>query len=386
MADQVLKVPHYSNEVDGDAGGGSPQLIAPERIGTFNLVFWTCWGGLIAAVILLFLPREVVSFSAVLGYSFGGAAIWAGLSPVLIQLSRPGTANGSRRRVRVFATTLFALALAMLVSAMVSGAVYALDGPLTAVGFETMFRYRLPLDMMAVLLILTFGRARAYLDDIHRRQSEAENLRSELVQSQLQALRAKLDPHFLFNTLNAVTELARTDPGRVQEVVSHLSDILRHTLDSESMRHEIPLETELSLLRKYFEILELRYADYLSTRIASEPELDGALVPDMILQPLAENALKHGVARASRPGWIEARATRNADRLVLTIADSGSGKNGDGTVRVSRESGGFGLRQTKERLRRLYGDAGSFTIVSTSEGVTVAEIQIPFRWRADSGR
>jgi two-component system LytT family sensor kinase len=189
-------------------------------------------------------------------------------------------------------------------------------------------------------------------------------------------LRAQLNPHFLFNTLNAVSALATIDPERVQRIIAQLSDLLRYMLAG-STAAEITLEEECALLKRYFEILELRYGEWLSTRIEREPDTAMALVPNLILQPLADNAVKHAIGLAGE-GSIVVRACREGETLVLSVEDSGPGQIG-GTARSEETgSGGFGLRQAHERLVQLYGNEGSIRLIPTPAGGMVAEISIPF--------
>src|SRR5690606_29903368 len=139
------------------------------------------------------------------------------------------------------------------------------------------------------------------------RQAEANALRAQLVESRLEMLRAQLNPHFLFNTLNAVSALVAKDPKGVRRMIELLSEMLRHTLDGPS-DPEVTVAEELEMLERYLDILEIRFAGRLQTRIVTDPEVRDALVPNLILQPLAENAMKHGVGRNGGHGRIEVEA------------------------------------------------------------------------------
>src|SRR5690606_1481269 len=159
---------------------------------------------------------------------------------------------------RVALLLVVGVLVSAVVAAVVSGGAYFAYDELTEIGFVAMFRYRLPVDSMASLVVVTAGLARTYLDDLHLRERETVALRAQLVESRFDSLRAQLNPHFLFNTLNAVAGLATTDPQRVQQILTQLSDLLRHTLTG-SADQETTLEAELRLLRQYLDILELRY-------------------------------------------------------------------------------------------------------------------------------
>jgi len=354
----------------------------PERPspGVFIALFWACYGGMMTAILLSMLDRESTSFGAIASFSFGGAALWAIVTPGLLRLVRWMQGSPTPRVGRVALLLVVGVLVSAVVAAVVSGGAYFAYDELTEIGFVAMFRYRLPLDAMASLVVVTAGLARTYLDDLYLRQRETVALRAQLVESRLDGLRAQLNPHFLFNTLNAVAGLATTDPRRVQQILTQLSDLLRYTLAGSS-EQEITVESELSLLRQYLDILELRYTGFLKTRIESDPAVRDALVPNMILQPLAENALKHGVSRAGGEGWIEARAVREGDHVVLTITDSGPGKPRAGATESRPHGAGFGLRHTRERLQQLYNGDARFQLIPTPAGGMIAELRIPYRTR-----
>jgi two-component system, LytTR family, sensor kinase len=358
-------------------------VAAVERppLGVFIGLFWACYGGMMTAILLSMLDRESTSFGAIAGFSFGGAFVWAIVTPAFLRLVRWMQGSPTPHVGRVALLLVVGVLVASVLATAVSGWAYVAYDQLEAIGFGAMFRYRLPLDAMASLVVVTAGLARTYLDDLHLRQRETVALRAQLVESRLDSLRAQLNPHFLFNTLNAVAGLATTDPKRVQKILTQLSDLLRYTLTG-SADQEITVDSELALLRQYLDILELRYTGFLKTHIISDPSVRDALVPNMILQPLAENALKHGVSRAGGEGLIEARATREGDHVVLTITDSGPGKRRRSAPAANQRQGaGFGLRHTRERLQQLYGADGLFQLIPTSEGGMIAELRIPYRSR-----
>jgi two-component system, LytTR family, sensor kinase len=348
----------------------------------FIASFWTFYGAMITAILRSML--EDTPFGPIVGFSFGGAVLWAALTPALLRLVQRMRSSRAPQPASVALLLVIGLAVAIVVATSVSGIGYVAEEELEAIGFGAMFRYRLPLDSLASLLVVTAGLALSYLEDLHLRQSETVALRAQLMESRLDSLRAQLNPHFLFNTLNAVAGLVTTDPKRVQQILAQLSDLLRYSLAG-SADQEITVESELSLLRQYLDILELRYAGFLRTHIASDPSVRDALIPNMILQPIAENALKHGVSRSGGEGWIEAEAMREEDHVVITITDSGPGSGRTGSAsEAPRSGGGFGLRHTRERLQQLYGQDGSFRLIPTPAGGMIAELRIPYRTRSAS--
>jgi len=209
-------------------------------------------------------------------------------------------------------------------------------------------------------------------------QAQSAELEAQLAEARLTVLRARLNPHFLFNTLNAVSALVAKDPRGVRDMIALLSELLRHAL-AESKEQEIPLHDELRLLRLYLEILEIRYQGQLQTVIAADADVHDALVPNLILQPLVENAMKHGIDRAGGFGTIEVRAQRRGEDLVLSVRDTGPGADPSPTSRAS----GVGLRLTRERLAELYGGEQRVVLEPIQGGGMCASIALPFHTSDD---
>ncbi len=194
-----------------------------------------------------------------------------------------------------------------------------------------------------------------------------------LSQAELQNLRTQLHPHFLFNTLNAIAELVHSDPVVADRSILRLSELLRFSLASEKAQ-EVTLKEELEFLEKYVEIHKTLMRDRLNVRLNIEPETLDAAVPNLILQPLVENAIKHGISPRPEGGNIEVSARRLDGRLHVEITDDGMGlPEQEGAVR------GVGLVNTRERLKHLYNDAHTFNLSSLpGKGVTI-RISVPFR-------
>lgn len=191
----------------------------------------------------------------------------------------------------------------------------------------------------------------------------------------LSALKAQLQPHFLFNTLNAITVLVRQNRiEAADETLTRLGDLLRAVLhDSEAQ--EVPLRRELECLKLYLGIENVRFGERLEAVFEVEGETLDAAVPHMSLQPLVENAVRHGVSRRAAPGWINFSARRDDQHLEVRIAD-----NGPGPANHSAQDGkGFGLKNTRARLRQLYGGAATLKIEAGKPSGTVVTVRIPFR-------
>ena len=206
------------------------------------------------------------------------------------------------------------------------------------------------------------------------REAQALALRAQLSESQLDALRAQLHPHFLFNALNAATTLVHRDANAADAVLTQLGELLRHALRSDA-RHETTLREELGFLDQYLSIMRTRFGDQLTVQRHVPSELDGALVPTFVLQPLVENALEHGVRRLDGPGCVEIEASREGDGLVLSVRDNGSGEP-DG----AREGLGIGLANTRARLAALYGERAELRLTPRTSGGMEAALRLPLRF------
>jgi LytS/YehU family sensor histidine kinase len=229
---------------------------------------------------------------------------------------------------------------------------------------------------MVALGVLAAGVARDYYTRYQRRLAEAASLRAQLAEARFTVLQSQLNPHFLFNTLNAVAALVDRDPRGVRRIISRLSELLRATLEP-SAAAEVALSTELTLTQRYLEILEIRFQGRLTTEVDAPPELGAALVPRLILQPLVENAMKHAVGLTSEPSSIVVRVRRDGYDLVLTVEDTGAGTT-PGTTGEYPAGTGIGLRNTRARLEELYGDEHQFTLAPNDVGGATVTIRLPY--------
>jgi two-component sensor histidine kinase len=236
-------------------------------------------------------------------------------------------------------------------------------------------------DFIIYIAVLAAGLARAYSIRYQQQREEslrvAAQLRAQLAEARLDALRMQLDPHFLFNTLHAISSLVERDPRGVRRMISRLSELLRHTIEGPT-EQEIPLRDELDLLRRYLEIMEVRFQGRLEiTTDVQERALD-ALVPNLILQPIVENAIKHGVSKIEGTGKIAVRGRIDGGDLVLTVENNAP-------LVESTAGTGVGVRNTRARLSHLYGDEQHF-VLRGGDGaapLTIAEIRLPYHTRAD---
>lgn len=219
-----------------------------------------------------------------------------------------------------------------------------------------------------------------YAAESSRRARELARLSAELTQAQLAALRMQLSPHFLFNALHTIAAIVREhDERQAVDLIERLGDVLRHVLHSGG-ELEVPLADELGFLAKYLEIEQARFGDRLTVSVTAGPGAREALVPQLILQPLVENALRHGLAPRAAPGRLEIDAERKGDVLELAVRDDGLGL-ADGWD----SEDGLGLANVRARLTRMYGPAGQLALVERTGGGTVATIVLPYR-RAEGDR
>jgi two-component system LytT family sensor kinase len=235
--------------------------------------------------------------------------------------------------------------------------------------------YLMQLDWLLMTYLFLVGLAHAL---VNRRETEARalnaaHLETRLMEAQLQALQRQLHPHFLFNTLNTISGLMRINVNAADLMIDRLGDLLRMTLDT-SGTQQVPLQQELDVLKKYLEIEQTRFESRLSVAMHIEFETLDALVPNLLLQPLVENAIRHGVAPHSRQGWIAIHAAREGTRLKLEIRDSGNGLPPERLTALNR---GVGLGNTRARLTHLYPSAHQFAFSNLDDGFCVT-VSIPF--------
>ena len=215
--------------------------------------------------------------------------------------------------------------------------------------------------------------------ELNRRAMEdtarAARLETRLVDAQLQALQSQLHPHFLFNTLHAISTLMHRDVEAADTMLARLGDLLRRTLDDRA-RSEVPLAEELRLLDAYLDIARVRFEDRLTVDVDVPSETNNALVPRFVLQPLVENALQHGIGSHQGRGRISIQAARDGERLCLSVSDDGEAGalQGNGFPRE-----GVGLTNTRQRLRERYGADHSLQLTKGEDGGLLVAVNIPFR-------
>jgi two-component system LytT family sensor kinase len=223
------------------------------------------------------------------------------------------------------------------------------------------------------LIVLSAAHALAYYRRAEERERDALKLAADLHRARLDALRLQLQPHFLFNTLNAICAFVGRKPAQAEELIAALSGLLRTSLETHD--DEVPLAREMTLLERYLTIEQSRLGRRLRVVRQVASGIDGALVPPLLLQPLAENAIQHGIEPRVEPGTLTIRVEREGEKLIMIIADDGIG-----LVPRERNRGesGIGLENTAARLRTLYGEQARCDIISPSGGGVHVVVVLPF--------
>jgi two-component system, LytTR family, sensor kinase len=235
--------------------------------------------------------------------------------------------------------------------------------------FAEILLARLPIQIAVYGLVLGGVLARDFYERFRDREQRALQLERSLAEARTRSLEWQMQPHFLFNTMNAISGLVRSKRNaEAVEMIAGLSDLLRYSLDHVG-EQEISLEEELAVLRKYLDIQHSRFSDRLSYEFDIAGDVKQAAIPTLLLQPLAENALRHGISSIGG-GRVTVSASRSDDRLRVEIFNNG---RLDGST-----TSGLGLKNTRERIQLMYGDKGSLELFSRNDGV-VASLSIPWR-------
>jgi hypothetical protein len=364
------------------------------------LVAWTAFGLLTAAQtrLLQAVRGQALPAWSVLGPSVIGAWIWALYTPGLVILARQLRRLRERNGSHLHAWTLFlgahfvVAAIGCVADAFVWAQVRPLiDGATPAI--SRVFAGTLLVNVASYLAVVTLTEAHDFAARWREREREAaslartaETLQGQLDEARLRALEAQLQPHFLYNTLNLVAELVHDDPDAADEMLTRLGMLLRRSYHETA--HAVPLREEIRFARGYAEILALRYRDRVTLTFDVPSALEGYSVPAFLLQPLMENAFRHGVERREHHSVVDVIATQRDGAFIIRVRDRGvdNARRGlpvERTLAMSAVRGdscddgdGIGLRNTRERLEVLYGASARLTLTRTTDE-TVAVVSLP---------
>lgn len=339
------------------------------------LGFWTLLGlFFVSETYLAFaLNGPPISWRTAVRYELPGWYIWGALSPLIVLLVK----HVPLRRDRLAATIIFHAGASALFSVLQLTLKIAFNHAFAPapLPFAQSQRFLLQagshLNLLPYWAMLAGVYALRYYQRAQQRELDAAQLQVRLTDAQLQVLERELRPHFLFNTLNTVSALIAKDPLTAERIVARLGDLLRATLNR-SGRQEIALAEELELLERYVDIETTRFGGRLTVALDIDPPTLAARVPSLVLQPLVENAIRHGIARRVVPGRIAVRTRRDDRHLYLLVQDDGAGLK---TPVVE----GVGLANTRARLRQLYGEDHVFDLYNNAGGGVSVQLRIPFK-------
>jgi two-component system LytT family sensor kinase len=316
-----------------------------------------------------------------------GVWLWFGITPVILRLGRRFPLNRAPRWPAILVHLSLApvmafacLALEALLLRWIGVFPEIMSSYPAAFVFLLMIGFHQ--DVLTYWTILAAQYAYGWYHRAEERRQEAlrlalhsSQLEGQLAQAHLSALKSQLQPHFLFNTLNTIMVLVRQQRGRDAEaMLSQLSDLLRCVLE-DVQAQEVPLTRELEYLRLYLSIEQVRFQDRLRVDVTVDPDVLDAALPHMALQPLVENAIRHGIARSAAAGSIRIAACQVDDLVRITVQDDGPGL---ASVDVAAPTG-IGLANTRARLREMYGAAATLTVENADDGGVVATMIVPLR-------
>jgi len=304
--------------------------------------------------------------------------IWLALTPAIIVTARRRPfGEGTRMRwlgrhlVLGLLFSAASLGLTAGLRALLGDSVHDALGPLNTASLGP----NVAGDLLRYSLIAVSYQAVAYHRAVREREAQAARLRIDLAEARLASLEGRLHPHFLFNTLNAIAALVREDPRAAETMIEQLSELLRASLKANPLR-EVPLEEELRLTEQYLAIQQVRFQDRLRSTLEASSAARRGRVPQLILQPLVENAVRHGIAPRESGGSLTVSAAVEHETLVMTVEDDGVGI---GNAPPEQGGTGLGLNSVKARLAHLYGSQQRFEVRPRSPSGTRVTIALPYR-------
>jgi two-component system, LytTR family, sensor kinase len=342
---------------------------------------WLVAGACFTAAALLFTSQVWIDFAyAGRRLSWGLAFIvalvdwelWALLAPVVVWLARRFPLNRNRR-VR-------AAAIHVPCSIVLGGVKLTIEAMLSRVvlGYGRMpFSFlKIDLTLLTYWLIVAVTHVSAHYREARERERRALQLETSLAQAHVEALKMQLHPHFLFNTLNTISGLMRDDVEGADRMLTKLAELLRRTFEAADVQ-EVPLARELEFLDDYLSIQQTRFGDRLHLSVEVPEREQSTLVPTLILQPLVENAIRHGIAARPGPGCVSIRSALRDERVVISVVN-------DGLPLPTTIREGFGIRNIRSRVKALYGERASFALRPRPEGGAIAILDLPAR-HAEAG-
>jgi signal transduction histidine kinase len=335
------------------------------------------------ALLVLFFGSQTIALNVMSGTTFRLERVflpalfqwsaWALLAPLVFLAARRLPIERPHRARNLALHGAVALAVTAMHITLFHWALATLGFPARRIALSTFALYQVHADLVTYGVLVGIHHAREWYLRYRDREVRAAQMESRLAQARLEGLRMQLQPHFLFNTLHAISALMHRDVEAADRMLARLSDLLRLTLES-AQTPEVPLRQELEFLDAYLEIQQTRFQDRLEIARDVDPRALDALVPNLLLQPLVENAIRHGIGTRAAGGRIEIAARLEGDRLRLDVRDDGPGLNGHGSPGT-----GVGLANTRARLEHLYGAEHELSVANDPAGGLRVTVIAPYR-------
>jgi sensor histidine kinase YesM len=322
--------------------------------------------------------NQIAASRAILLAELVFSYLWLALTPFVVWWGRVFRIEGEKK-LRTLAIHLVTSGVLLLVHSALFSLISIPLGWYPETGsfpdrYSVLLLAFAPINVVFYWAIITVEHAIDYYRKYQERELRTSQLEAQLVAAELQVLKMQLHPHFLFNTLNTISALIHESPEEADELISQLGDLLRRTLETVHV-HEVALTQELDFLKHYLAIEQTRFQDRLWITMAIEPETLDALVPNLILQTLVENSIRHGIALRPEAHSIEIKSWQDNGMLRLRVADDGPGLSSDKLPLKE----GIGLTTTRQRLNSLYGAKHDFSLRNSPVGGLVVELTIPFK-------
>ncbi len=344
------------------------------QIWALSFLFWSIYAVLDSlgslAIIIAFHDKPILH--QVILWNFAEAYVWVLFTPLIYAIALRFPLNGKSWKKSLGVQIPVGLGMATVAAWLLIHMNMLMGWADTSTPFRARLLDLSLQDLPRFFVTMGVAQVVVYYATVRQREMESAKLETKLAQAQLEVLRSQMEPHFLFNSLNAIARLTRKDPSAAERMTFQLAAFLRVSLDCAGSL-EVPLAQELEFLQNYLAIQKTRFGDRLSIRVDVDRDLLSTPVPSLILQPLAENAIRHGIARSAGPGFLEVRAVRDNGSLRIQIADNGAG------MAIKRDEGreGFGLRNTRARLKQMYGQQQDLCLQNNPGGGCRVTIVIP---------
>ncbi len=381
---------HREPDIDGVSGVFRASRKKPARRAALFVGFWLLVALYSASESLmrfsLMIHRPSLTFWEIVRPSFLRALDWTILTPLILALYRRFPLQKGRLAPRLLVHALFGFAISSVVVAagLAWSVVFPVWRPLTWMGYPIALAKLMPSELISEVFTYALFVGILWVVDrqalLRSQELLVSELSGQLSRARLATLKRQIEPHFLYNTLNTMLPLVFTDPDAAARTVVRLGELLRLSLRRHPS-HLIPLRAELDFVRRYLEIEETRFKDRLTVRVDAPADVLSAEVPNLLLQPLVENAVRHGISRHPGPGAIEISARAEGALLKLRVWNTWAGIRGVPTFPPARPGKGIGLANTKERLRHAYGTRCRLDIVEGQGGFEVS-IEVPLSRRS----